>query len=67
MTEPVWILAIALEERSSTCCDSLTSWDVTLVCLTNSYVAGMSDGWWLTPSGNGGPLVAISGHQGRTP
>jgi hypothetical protein len=26
------------------------------------YVAGMSDGWWLTPSGNGGPLEAISGH-----
>ena len=25
------------------------------------------DGRWLTPSANGGPLVAISGHQGRTP
>ena len=31
------------------------------------YVAGMSDGWWLTPSGNRGPLIAISGHPGRTP
>jgi hypothetical protein len=31
------------------------------------YVAGMSDGWWLTLSGNSEPLVAISGHKSRTP
>ena len=30
------------------------------------YVAGLSDGWWLTPSGNGGPLVASAAiHAGR--
>jgi hypothetical protein len=36
------------------------------VLSTSSCVAGMSDGWWLTPSGNDGPLVAVSGHSGRT-
>jgi hypothetical protein len=34
---------------------------------THCYVAGMSDGWWLTRIGNGGPLVAISGHSSRRP